>query len=78
MPPAFFIEIMLKHRIRALTWVNCRTRPSSCAPAWRWHQGQALRVLRNLDTAGRGRSIEPAVFVLIQMKTYRAIYEELS
>jgi hypothetical protein len=34
--------------------------PSSCAPAWRWRQGQALRVLRNLDTAGRGRSIDRA------------------
>jgi hypothetical protein len=36
------------------------TRPSSCAPALRWRQGQALRVLRNLDTAGRGRMIENA------------------
>ena len=34
--------------------------PPSCAPAWRWRQGQALRVLRNLDTAGRGRSIDRA------------------
>ena len=60
MPPAFFIEIMLKNCIRALTWVNCRTRLSSCAPVLRWRQGQALRVLRNLDTAGRGRMIESA------------------
>ena len=60
MPPAFFIEIMLKNCIRALTWVNCRTRLSSCAPALRWRQGQALRVLRNLDPAGRGRMIESA------------------
>jgi len=60
MPPAFFIEIMLKNCIRALTWVNCRTRPPSCAPALRWRQGQALRVLRNLYTAGRGRMIENA------------------
>ncbi len=29
--------------------------PPSCAPAWRHRQGQALRVLRNLDAAGRGR-----------------------
>jgi len=28
----------------------------SCAPAWRHGQGQALRVLRNLDPAGRGRN----------------------
>jgi len=34
--------------------------PSSCAPALRWCQGQALRVRRNLDTAGRGRMIESA------------------
>jgi hypothetical protein len=60
MPPAFFIEIMLKNCIRALTWVNCRTRPSSYAPVSRWRQGQALRVLRNLDTAGRGRAIDRA------------------
>jgi hypothetical protein len=33
-----------------------RPRPSSGAPAWRQRQGQALRVLRNLDTAGRGRT----------------------
>jgi hypothetical protein len=33
---------------------------SFCAPVSRWRQGQALRVLRNLDTAGRGRSIERA------------------
>jgi len=26
----------------------------------RWRQGQTLRVLRNLDTAGRGRSIDRA------------------
>jgi hypothetical protein len=26
----------------------------------RWRQGQALRVLRNLDPAGRGRMIESA------------------
>jgi hypothetical protein len=32
----------------------------SCAPAWRWRQGHALRVLRNLDPAGRGRKIENA------------------
>jgi len=69
---------MLKNCIRALTWVNCRTRPSSCALVSRWRRGQALRVLRNLDSAGRGRAIQNAVFVLIQMKTYRAIYEELS
>ena len=31
-----------------------------CAPASRWRQGQALRVLRNLDPAGRGRMIENA------------------
>jgi hypothetical protein len=30
--------------------------PPSCAPAWRHGQGQALRVLRNLDAAGRGRT----------------------
>jgi len=78
MPPPFFTEIMLKNCIRALTWVNCRTCPSSCAPALRWRQGQALRVLRSLDAAGRGRMIESAVVVLVQMKTYRAIYEELS
>jgi hypothetical protein len=35
-------------------------RPSSCAPVSCWRQGQALRVLRNLDTAGRGRAIERA------------------
>jgi hypothetical protein len=35
-------------------------RPVSCAPASRWRQGQALQVLRNLDTAGRGRAIELA------------------
>jgi hypothetical protein len=35
-------------------------RPSSCAPALRWRQGQALRVTRNLDAAGRGRSIDRA------------------
>jgi hypothetical protein len=35
-------------------------RPSSCAPVLRWRQGQALRVLRNLDPAGRGRAIEAA------------------
>jgi hypothetical protein len=32
----------------------------SCAPALRWRQGQALRVMRNLDAAGRGRSIDRA------------------
>jgi hypothetical protein len=31
-----------------------------CARAWRWRQGQALRVLRNLDPVGRGRMIENA------------------
>jgi hypothetical protein len=36
------------------------TVPSSCAPASRWRQGQALRVLRNLDAAGRGRAIDHA------------------
>ena len=34
--------------------------PPSCAPVLRWRQGQALRVLCNLDTAGRGRMIENA------------------
>jgi hypothetical protein len=34
--------------------------PSSCAPVSRWRQGQALRVLRNLDTAGRRRAIDLA------------------
>jgi len=34
--------------------------PSSYAPASRWRQGQALRVLRNPDPAGRGRMIEGA------------------
>jgi hypothetical protein len=34
-------------------------RPSSCAPVLRWHQGQALRVLRNHDTAGRIIGIPP-------------------
>jgi hypothetical protein len=29
-------------------------------PVSRWRQGQALRVLRNLDPAGRGRAIKPA------------------
>jgi len=29
-------------------------------PAWRWRQGHALQVLRNLDAAGRGRMIENA------------------
>jgi hypothetical protein len=38
----------------------CSSHPPSCAPALRWHQGQALRVLRNLDAAGRGRAMEPA------------------
>jgi hypothetical protein len=31
--------------------------PPSCAPAWRHGQGQAPRVLRNLDPAGRGRTL---------------------
>ena len=31
-------------------------RPPSCARASRWRQGHALRVLRNLDAAGRGRA----------------------
>ena len=35
---------------------NPDIRPPSYAPASRWRQGQALRVLRNLDPAGRGRS----------------------
>ena len=35
-------------------------RRSSCAPVSRWRQGQALRVLRNLDPAGRGRMIKTA------------------
>jgi hypothetical protein len=30
----------------------------SCAPAWRHGQGQALPVLRNLDPAGRDRTID--------------------
>jgi len=38
----------------------CSSHAPSCAPASRWRQGQALRVLRNLDTAGRGRSIDRA------------------
>jgi hypothetical protein len=38
----------------------------------------AIRLLRNLDPAGRGHTIESAVSVLIQMNTSRAIYEELS
>jgi hypothetical protein len=38
----------------------CFSHPPSCAPASRWRQGQALRVLRNLDPAGRGRMIESA------------------
>jgi hypothetical protein len=32
--------------------------PSRGAPAWRHGQGQALRVLRNLDPAGRGRTAD--------------------
>jgi hypothetical protein len=30
--------------------------PPSCAPAWCWHQGQSLRVLRKLDAAVHGRT----------------------
>jgi hypothetical protein len=31
------------------------SRLASCSPALRWHQGQALRLPRNLDAADRGR-----------------------
>ena len=46
--------------IEALTPSPTSIRPSSCAPASRWRQGQALRVLRNLDPAGRGRAMQTA------------------
>jgi hypothetical protein len=39
---------------------NISSRTPSCTAALRWYQGQALRALRGLDTAGRRRAIERA------------------
>jgi hypothetical protein len=67
------------HRISPSNgWIIYLSPSAILRPAWRQHQGQALRMLRNLEAAGRGRTTEIFASMLIKMNTYHAIYEELS
>jgi hypothetical protein len=54
-PPRGLNQAPARHPTFQNRDVNEQPPPPSCAPAWRYRQGQALRVLRNLDAAGRGR-----------------------